>query len=130
MVKWLMRLSGDPGRPVSTLEQLFVVITIIVFLGPFALTFPGDLLVASPQERIMFIGFYILAGALLFREYRSRPAGVRPSPIMLLIASLLAISIASAMWSILPHIAWRRGVALAGTTVVGLYIGCRFSKLE
>src|SRR5262249_30480394 len=59
-----------------------------------------------------------------------KPAAFKPSPIMLLIACLLAISIGSTMWSILPHITWRRSVALAGTTVVGLYVGCRFSMRE
>jgi exopolysaccharide production protein ExoQ len=125
-----MRLSVDSLRPFLTLEQLFVVFTLVVFLGPFALIFPDDALAGSPQARIMFIGFYIVAGGLLLREYRSRPAAFRPSPIMVLIACLLAISIASTMWSILPHITWRRGMALAGTTVVGLYVGCRFSALE
>lgn len=124
-----MRLSIDPGRALLRLEELFVVVTVIVFLGPWALIFPNEPLAGNPQARIIFIGFYIVAGALLFREYRSRPLAFRPSPMMFLIACLLAISIASIMWSILPHITWRRGVALAGTTVVGLYLGCRFSFL-
>jgi exopolysaccharide production protein ExoQ len=130
-----MRLSVEPLGPSVKLEQLFVVITVVVFLRPFALIFPDNPLAGgpqagSPQARIMFIAFYIVAGGLLFREYRSRPAAFRPSPIMLLIACLLAISIASTMWSILPHMTWRRGIALAGTTAVGLYVGCRFSALE
>src|SRR5262249_18234959 len=87
-------------------------------------------LVGNPQARVMFIGFYIVAGVLLWKEYRSRPASFRPSPIMLLIACLLALSLASTLWSILPYITWRRAVALAGTTVVGLYLGCRFSFLK
>jgi exopolysaccharide production protein ExoQ len=125
-----MRLSVEPLRPLLRLEQLFVVVTVVVFLGPFALIFPGDPLAGSQQARIVFIGFYIVAGGFLLREYRSRPAAFRQSPIMLLIACLLTISIASTMWSILPYITWRRGMALAGTTVVGLYVGCRFSALE
>src|SRR5262249_10246825 len=67
---------------------------------------------------------------LLLREYLSRPASFKPKLIMVLIVCLVAISLASTTWSILPHITWRRGVALAGTTVVGLYVGCRFSTLE
>jgi len=125
-----MRLSVDSFRPLLRLEQLFVVVTVVVFLGPFALIFPDDPLSGSPQARIMFIGFYIVAGGLLLRQCRSKPAAFKPSPIMLLIACLLAISIGSTMWSILPHITWRRSVALAGTTVVGLYVGCRFSMRE
>src|SRR5262249_28268969 len=84
----------------------------------------------SSQARIMFVGFYVIAAGLLFREYRSRPAAFKLSPIMLLIASLLALSLASTIWSILPQITLRRGGGLAGTTIVGLYIGFRFSKLE
>src|SRR5262249_38891961 len=99
-----------PGR--ALLEQLFVVVTLIVFLGPFALMIPNEPLAGNPQARIMFIGFYVVAGILLWREFRSRPAAFRPSPIMLLIACVLAISLASTMWSILPHITWRRSVAL------------------
>jgi exopolysaccharide production protein ExoQ len=125
-----MRLSADSFRPRLRLEQVFVVATLVVFLGPFALIFPDDPLAGSPQVRIMFIGFYIIAGGFLLREYRSRPTAFRLSPIMLLIACLLAISIASTMWSILPHITWRRAMAFAGTTVVGLYLGCRLSIFE
>jgi exopolysaccharide production protein ExoQ len=124
-----MRLSIDSGRALLSLEQLFVVVTVIVFLGPLALIFPDEPLTGSPQARIMFVEFYIVAAGFLLRECRSRPAAFKPGPIMLLIACLLAISIASTMWSILPHITWRRAVALAGTTVVGLYLGCRFSFL-
>jgi exopolysaccharide production protein ExoQ len=124
-----MRLR-EPVCLLLRLEQLFVVVTAVVFLSPFALIFPDDQLTGSPQARIMFIGFYIFAGGLLLREYLSRPATFSPSPTMLLIVCLLTISIASTMWSILPHITWRRGVALGGTTVVGLYVGCRFSMRE
>jgi exopolysaccharide production protein ExoQ len=112
------------------LEKLFVVAAVLVFLGPYALIFPNEPLVGNPQARIMFSGFYLVAGGLLWRECNSRPVAFRPISIMLLIACLLAISLASTMWSILPHITWRRSVALVGTTVVGLYIGCRFSFLE
>jgi exopolysaccharide production protein ExoQ len=125
-----MRLSIDPGRALLHLEELFVVVTVIVFLGPWALIFPNEPLAGNPQARIIFIGFYIVAGALFLREYRSRPAAFRASPIMLLIACLLAICLASTMWSILPPITWRRSVGLAGTTVVGLYLGFRFSFLK
>jgi exopolysaccharide production protein ExoQ len=125
-----MSLSRDPGRALLRLEQLFVVVTVIVFLGPYALIFPNEPLVGNPHARILFSGFYLVAAALLLKECRSRPIAFRPSSIMLLIACLLALNLASTMWSILPDITWRRGVALAGTTVVGLYIGCRFSTLE
>lgn len=125
-----MQLSINSGRALANLEQLFVVVTVIVFLGPFAFIFPDEPLTGSPQARIMFVAFYVVAAAFLWREYRSRSAAFRPGPIMLLVAFLLAISVASTMWSILPHITWRRGMALAGTTVVGLYLGCRFSLFE
>jgi exopolysaccharide production protein ExoQ len=120
----------DPGRLLLRLEHLFVVVTIVVFLNPFVLIFPSDPLTGSPQARIMFTGFYLVAGILLLREYRARPVAFTPSPMMLLIACLLAISIASTIWSILPHISWRRGVALAGTTVIGLYLGCSLSFIN
>jgi exopolysaccharide production protein ExoQ len=125
-----MRFDIDHGRALFRLEQLFVVVTIFVFLGPYALIFPDEPLTANPQIQIIFSGFYIVAGALLLREFRSSPLAFRPSPIMLLIACVLLISIASTMWSIIPHITLRRSMALAGTTVVGLYVACRFSFID
>jgi O-antigen ligase len=125
-----MRLSLVPIPSLVTLEQLFVVLTLVVFVNPFAFIFPDEPLTGSPQARIMFVAFYVIAAAFLGREYRSRSTAFKPGPIMLLIALLLAISVASTMWSILPHITWRRAMALAGTTVVGLYLGCRYSLLE
>jgi exopolysaccharide production protein ExoQ len=125
-----MRSSIESGRVVYILEQIFVVLTVLLFLNPYALIFSEEPLVGNPQVRVIFIPFYLVAAGLLLRECRSRPLAFRMSPIMLLIAGLLSISIASTIWSILPPVTWRRSIALAGTTVVGLYIGCRFSSLK
>src|SRR5437763_16756113 len=121
-----MRLSVVPIPSLLTLEQLFVVLTLVVFVNPFAFIFPDEPLTGSPQARVMFVAFYLVAAVFLWREYRSRSAAFKPGLIMLLVVLLLAISVASTMWSILPHITWRRAMALVGTTVVGLYLGCRF----
>lgn len=67
---------------------------------------------------LVYAGF----GALLLWRTRLRMILDLGVPLLL----LLLLTFASALWSDLPFVTLRRGAALAGTVIIGLYAGLRF----
>jgi O-antigen ligase len=70
---------------------------------------------------------YVGAIAVFVRDVRRIRVAFRASWPLLMLA---ALAVASAMWSIDPAMTFRRGTALLGTTLLGLYAGSRVSSDE
>ncbi len=92
--------------------------TLAVFFDP---TLTSD---EQPLLRLLWYPVYLFAlAAALIRPLRS----ARYVAFNVLALAPVAVAVASTMWSIEPDITFRRTVALAFTTLFGLYLASRFS---
>ncbi len=112
-------------------EKIFAVISLLLFshgFYPIILgnsTEKGD--IDSPFLRLIFIGIYFITILLLlFRKQRT--FSFITSNYWLLL--LIGLAIFSISWSSVPHIAFRKVIALIGATLFGIYLGSAYSFEE
>lgn len=91
------------------------------------ITPPQDVQQGDPFAQRIWSAVYLLAALLIFLRL---PRVVRALPAMGALWVLLALALASITWSFGPSVTLRRSVALLGTTVVGIYLGTRYSREE
>ena len=109
-------------------ENIFAVVSLLLFSHGF---YPiilkntaasGD--IDSPFLRLIFIGIYFITVLLLlFRKQRTFSFITSNSWLLLLIG----LAIFSISWSAVPHIAFRKVIALIGATLFGVYLGSAYS---
>jgi len=85
-------------------------------------TIEGD-----PSIQAMWLAIYGVTLLLLVLRWKHF-IGVATSNKLLLL--LLGIALISVLWSAVPEVTLRRSVALAGTTLFGVYLAARFSLSE
>ena len=109
-------------------ENVFAVISLLLFSHAFypiilaGNTGEGD--IDSPLLRLVFIGIYFVTVLLLvFRKQRTIAFLGTHSWLLFLIG----FAIFSITWSAVPHIAFRKVIALMGATLFGLYLGSAYS---
>jgi exopolysaccharide production protein ExoQ len=130
-------LAEQPGRPrgVSLLESAFAWLALYLATGggitllEFFLNIvpPQDVQQGDPFAQRIWSAVYLLAGLLIFVRL---PRVVRDLPALGWLWVLLALALVSITWSFGPSVTLRRSVALLGTTVVGIYLGTRYSREE
>lgn len=81
----------------------------------------------DPFAQAVWAAVYLLAGLLLFVRL---PRVIRVLPALGTLWIIVLMAPASSLWSAAPPVTLRRAVALLGTTLVGLYLGTRFSWRE
>jgi O-antigen ligase len=106
----LFFLSGAASRP------------LIGDMDPFSAEFSHE------TFAIQVIGAVIFAISMLLLGWRA--ARLRMTIELLLITALLALALASAMWSGDPGLSIRRSAALAGTTIFGLTLALSYEPSE
>lgn len=112
-------------------EKVFVVITL--FFSTSALIgvlldkedAPG--LNSDPYTPILFLGIYLVTFLLIIQRWKSF---VHVAQKDIWIWLLVAIALASALWTVAPDITLRRSLLLLGTTGFGVYLATRYSLRE
>lgn len=115
-------------------EKGFGVVALLIFPGALIplLYQENGIEVANTSEglpalQIASFGIYVIALCLLFLRWkRSLYTITKSKPLLFLIG----ITLASALWSDAPALTLRRGAALVGTTLFGLYLATRYSLRE
>ena len=123
----------------SRLEFGLLVLSLLVIGGAWAAFLPGGQLTDKPQtevatiseagdagKQVLFALIYLMNLGLLVRFTRIRSWRFLGLPLL----ALLLWCAASTAWSVLPDGTARRVAAMAGTLVVGLYIGQRFDERQ
>lgn len=82
---------------------------------------------ADPLIQAIFVGVYAVTILLLFAL---RKKAVRVVARDKLLWVMVGIALFSALWSTLPEVTLRRGLALVGTTLFGIYLAMRYSLEE
>jgi exopolysaccharide production protein ExoQ len=88
---------------------------------------PQDVQQGDPLAQRIWSGVYLAAGALIFVRL---PRVVRALPALGALGVLIVLALVSITWSAAPSVTLRRSMALLGTTIVGVYLGTRYSRDE
>lgn len=81
----------------------------------------------NPVSQLMWLGIYGITFVLILRRWRQFVYIVTVDKFLL---ALVGITLCSILWSAAPEITFRRNVALAGTTMIGVYLAMRYSLSE
>ncbi|MBA4157286.1 MAG: O-antigen ligase family protein, partial [Gemmatimonadetes bacterium] len=124
------RMRAMLGRLLRAAEALFVVLAVFLFshaLVPLLLRKSGhvtsDLQEGNALMRNIFLSLQVLAvvfGMMRWREFMRALLAHR------LTLALVALALASVLWSQAPDLTLRRSIALLGSTLVGAYLACRY----
>ena len=127
------RLAAGMNALLDRFERVYAVALLLVFsdaLIPLVRSASGavpDLQEGDPHRQAMLFGFFGTCALLCaLRPARVAAAALR-NPATLLLVPLAA---ASTAWSHLPDITLRRSIALAGTTLCGVWLAGRFRGRE
>jgi len=129
--------AGVPGNPreVSRPERVFAGLVLYLATGAgiplleyiLHIVPPRDVQSGDPFAQRIWSAVYLLSAALIFVRL---PRVVRALPSLGALWVLLGLALGSITWSFDPGVTLRRSVALAGTTVVAIYLGTRYSRQE
>lgn len=116
-------------RSIRPFEYVFSVISLILFSQGFypvilGVGGSGEGDIDSPLLRLIFIGIYFVTLSLLLFRWQ-RTLFFLSSNLWLLF--LIGLAFTSITWSSVPDIAFRKVVALIGTSYFGLYLGSRYT---
>ena len=127
------RMMGGLHTLLDRFERVYAVALLLVFSDaviPLVRSASGavaDLENGDPHRQAMLFGFFGIGAVLCaLRPGQVLGAALR-NPMTLL---LIAFAIVSKNWSHAPDITLRRGIALAGTTMCGLWMAGRFRGRE
>lgn len=118
-------------QSIRPFENVFTIISLLLFSHGFypiilgKSTGKGD--IDSPLLRMVFIGIYFVTLLLLTFRWQ-RTLTFITSNFWLLF--LIGLAIFSISWSSVPHIAFRKVIALMGATMFGVYLGSRYDFEE
>lgn len=112
-------------------EKVFVVITLFfstsALIGVLLDKEDAPDLNSDPYTPILFLGIYLVTFLLIIQRWKSF---VHVAQKDIWIWLLVAIALASALWTVAPDITLRRSLLLLGTTGFGVYLATRYSLRE
>ncbi len=129
------RSGAAPLQPTRsrTLETWLVTVILLLtavfvkFFTPSADSSEADVASSSPLAQLLWGMIYIGAVAgIFFNGARAWVLTRRSIPLLLLVA----ITVASAVWSVDPMVSLKRGIGLIGTTAFAYYVVSRFRLQE
>jgi exopolysaccharide production protein ExoQ len=131
-----LRSASNPrvaDRRISPLETGFAWLGLMVASGgvlpilkpTLGFLSPAEELSGDPFAQAVWLAVYVVALLLLFIRL---PRVIRALPALGTIWVLLALALASPVWSAAPQVTVRRSIALLGTTIFALYLGTRFTR--
>lgn len=127
------RMAAGFGLLLDRFECVYAVALLLVFsdaLIPLIRSASGavpDLENGDPHRQAMLFGFFGICALLCALRPREVLSAALRNPLTLL---LIAFAIVSRSWSAAPDITLRRGIALAGTTLCGVWLAGRFRGRE
>lgn len=117
----------------SSIEKGFVVVAFLLFTNAFVSllaqpTVDGtDAADGNAITQAIFSGVYIVTFVLMVRHWKKVVWAVTKEKFLLI---LVALALASVLWSVAPLVTLRRSIALVGTTAFGVYLATRYSLNE
>ncbi|HYR12103.1 MAG TPA: O-antigen ligase family protein [Longimicrobium sp.] len=127
------RMVGGLQALLDGFERVYAVALLLVFSDaviPLVRSASGavpDLENGDPHRQAMLFGFFGICAVLCALRPGQIIAAALRNPLTLL---LIAFAIVSKTWSHAPDITLRRGIALAGTTMCGVWLAGRFRGRE
>lgn len=115
-------------QSIRPFENVFAVMSLLLFSHGFYpiilrnTTGEGD--IDSPLLRLVFIGIYFVTVVLLTFRWQRTLTFIGTHSWLLFLMGLAVVSVS---WSAVPHIAFRKVVALIGATLFGIYLGSAYS---
>lgn len=127
------RMAAGLQTLLDRFERVYAVALLLVFsdaIIPLVRSASGavpDLENGDPHRQAMLFGFFGVCAVLCALRPREVLAAALRNPLTLL---LIGLAIVSKSWSHAPDITLRRGIALAGTTMCGVWLAGRFRGRE
>ncbi|HEX2081433.1 MAG TPA: O-antigen ligase family protein [Longimicrobium sp.] len=128
-----VRMAAGLHALLDRFERVYAVALLLVFSDaviPLVRSAAGavpDLENGDPHRQAMLFGFFGVCALLCALRPREIATAALRNPLTLL---LIAFAILSRDWSHAPDITLRRGIALAGTTMCGVWLAGRFRGRE
>lgn len=129
----------DTRSAFNTLERAFVVVVLLLSTGALLplLNKEGRTVVSAaqvvdvaqgdPVTQIVWLGIYGVTVILAIMRWRQIIYVITRDKLLL---ALVGIAVISILWSVVPELTLRRGVALGGTTLFAAYVAARYSMSE
>ena len=115
-------------RSIRPIEDIFSIISLILFSQGFYPIIIGNTVdkgdVDSVLLRVIFVFIYLVTVTLLAFRWQVTWYFLRSN---LWLLFLIALAIVSITWSSIPHVAFRKVIALLGSTLFGIYLGSRYT---
>jgi exopolysaccharide production protein ExoQ len=113
------------------LESTFVVVSLLLFSHAFYAFFlntvDAQAGVESPLLRSIYMFIYVLTFCLLILRWRKTLRLLSKHPWIIVILTFVMLS---TLWSAVPDISIRKGIALVGSTAFGIYLGTHFETQD
>src|SRR5215208_7093956 len=118
-------------RPQNLAQKAFTVLALLLLaeaLLPLLRSDEGTDQVTqnNPLLQLVWIMIYGVVFLVVIRDRRFINVATRDKLLLILVGSALA----SALWSAVPEVTLRQGVALAGSSMFGVYLAMRYSLRE
>lgn len=129
----------DARVALNALERAFVVVVILLSTGALLPLLHNegrtvvsaaqvvDVAQGDPVTQIVWLGVYGITALLAIMRWRQIVYVITRDKLLLV---LVGIALVSIVWSVVPELTLRRGVALGGTTLFAAYLAARFSMSE
>ena len=114
-------------------EKGFVVLSLLLFTdGLISLLRRGGATKLDVAEgdlvlQLLFAVVYVITSMLITRRWRIAVRAIMKEKLLL---AIVGIALASAIWSDVPTLTIRRGIAAIGTSLFGVYLATRYSLKE
>lgn len=125
---------NDPrssSAPAGRAETVFVILTLLLYTGAIVFTLRAatanadiDPNTGDPVFQAIWLFVDTIVFLLLAKNWRTSIPAMRGTA---LVWALVALAVASPLWSSAPQVTTRRSIALVGTTLFGVYFAARFS---
>jgi O-antigen ligase len=109
------------------LEKLFIVAVLVLYTGgPLPLLRAGQMddIEGDPLFQMIYFGVYVITAFLVLLRINQATEVAFADKFLLV---LVGLAVLSTFWSYAPELTIRRGIALFGTTLFGIYLALRFS---
>ncbi|MFM1651722.1 O-antigen ligase family protein [Brevibacillus sp. B_LB10_24] len=127
------QLKAGVLKIANAVERVFAVASLLLFtsaLLPHLQKQSGttmDNIEGNPMLQYFWYGIYGVTLVHLFVRWKSVMGILQRDKIVIL---LTLFTISSVLWSFAPEVTMRRGIALLGTTMFGVYFAARFNLVE
>jgi len=129
-----LKPSTEASRLLNKLEKGFTVLILLLSTGGLLPVLRGvegvgasGHVTSDPISQAIWLALYVVTFTLVAAQWKRFVNVATRDTLLLLLVSLALVSV---LWSVAPEVTARRGFALVGTVLIGIYFAMRYSLSE